>query len=136
MARLIVVSNRVAVPDQSVPAGGLATGVLAALSGPDGGVWFGWSGKTHESPAVEPKEQEKDGIRFVTIDLPTTNFDAYYDGFCNGSLWPLHHYFPGAFRYDPADFDAYMTVNRQFADALVKFVEEGEAVWIHEYLFR
>src|SRR5579863_1084412 len=133
MARLIVVSNRVAIPDQSVPAGGLATGVLAALGGPDGGVWFGWSGKTHESPPVEPNEQERDGIRFVTIDLPTANFDAYYDGFCNGSLWPLHHYFPGAFRYDATEFDAYMTINRRFADALVKVVKEGDAVWIHDY---
>ena len=26
-----------------------------------------------------------------------------------------------------------MTVNRHFADALVKFVEEGDAVWIHDY---
>src|ERR1700677_3025828 len=133
MARLIVASNRVAIPDQSVPAGGLATGVLAALRGPGGGVWFGWSGKTQESPSREPTEQEKDGVRFVTIDLPTANFDAYYDGFCNGSLWPLHHYFPGAFRYDAAEFEAYMTVNRYFADALVKFVKEGDTVWIHDY---
>jgi trehalose 6-phosphate synthase len=133
MARLIVVSNRVALPDQSVPAGGLATGVLAALRGPDGGMWFGWSGKTHESPPIEPNEQEKDGIRFVTIDLPSANFDAYYDGFCNGSLWPLHHYFPGAFRYDATEFDAYMAINRYFADALVKLVKEGDVVWIHDY---
>ena len=133
MARLVVVSNRVAVPDQSVPAGGLATGVLAALSGPERGLWFGWSGKTQESPSLEPTEQEKDGIRFATIDLPAANFDAYYDGFCNGSLWPLHHYFPGTFRYDAAEFEAYMTVNRYFADALVKFVKEGDVVWIHDY---
>jgi trehalose 6-phosphate synthase len=133
MARLIVVSNRVATPDQSVPAGGLATGVLAALSGPEGGLWFGWSGKTQESPSLEPTEQEKDGIRFATIDLPAASFAAYYDGFCNASLWPLHHYFPGVFRYDAAEFEAYMTVNRYFADALVKFVKEGDAIWIHDY---
>jgi len=76
MARLIVVSNRVASPDQGVPTGGLATGVLAALSGPGGGLWFGWSGKTQIAPSLEPTEQEKDGIRFATIDLPVANFDA------------------------------------------------------------
>jgi len=133
MARLIVVSNRVAIPDRNVPAGGLATGVLAALSGPETGLWFGWSGKTHETPSLEPTEHEKDGIRFATIDLPVDNFDAYYNGFCNGSLWPLHHYFPGAFRYDAKEFEAYMTVNRYFADALVKFIKEGDALWIHDY---
>src|SRR5712672_4437617 len=123
MARLIVVSNRVALPDQLAPTGGLAVGVLAALRGADGGIWFGWSGKTQEVPSSEPVEVERDGIRFITVDLPTASFNAYYDGFCNSSLWPLHHYFPGAFRYAPADFDAYMTINRHFADALVKFVK-------------
>jgi hypothetical protein len=37
MARLIVVSNRVALPDQKAPTGGLAVGVLAALKGAEGG---------------------------------------------------------------------------------------------------
>jgi hypothetical protein len=50
MARLIVVSNRVALPDQKAPTGGLAVGVLAALKGAEGGIWFGWSGKTQETP--------------------------------------------------------------------------------------
>jgi trehalose 6-phosphate synthase len=133
MARLIVVSNRIALPDQSTPAGGLAVGVLAALRGPDGGVWFGWSGKTQESPSIEPEVREKEGIRFVTIDLPSASFDKYYNGFCNGSLWPLHHYFPGAFRYDASEFDAYMAVNRHFANALVKLVEDGDIIWVHDY---
>jgi trehalose 6-phosphate synthase len=133
VARLIVVSNRVAVPDQDVPAGGLAVGVLSALQGPDGGIWFGWSGKTVDAPAAEPEMQEKDGIRFLTIDLPSADFEAYYTGFCNGSLWPLHHYFPGSFRYDAAEFAAYLAINRRFADALVKLIREGDIVWIHDY---
>ncbi|MDP9011702.1 MAG: trehalose-6-phosphate synthase [Pseudomonadota bacterium] len=133
MARLIVVSNRIAVPDQNTPAGGLAVGVLAALRGPDGGVWFGWSGKTQESPSAEPEIREKEGIRYITIDLPSASFDKYYNGFCNGSLWPLHHYFPGAFRYDASEFDAYMAVNRHFADALGRLIEDGDVIWVHDY---
>ena len=133
MARLIVVSNRIAVPDQSMPAGGLAVGILAALRGPDRGVWLGWSGKTSESPSTEPEVREKEGIRYVTIDLPSASFDRFYNGFCNGSLWPLHHYFPGAFRYDAAEFEAYMDVNRHFAAALVKLIEPGDVVWVHDY---
>ncbi len=133
MARLIVVSNRIAVPDQNTPAGGLAVGVLAALRGPDGGVWFGWSGKTQESPSTEPEIREKEGIRYITIDLPSASFDKYYNGFCNGSLWPLHHYFPGAFRYDASEFDAYMAVNRHFADALGRLIEDGDVIWVHDY---
>jgi trehalose 6-phosphate synthase len=133
MARLIVVSNRVALPDQVSPTGGLAVGVLAALMGADGGIWFGWSGKTQEVPSSEPVEVERDGIRFITVDLPTASFDAYYDGFCNSSLWPLHHYFPGAFRYDAAEFQAYLDVNCHFAQLLSKLIKKDDLIWIHDY---
>jgi trehalose 6-phosphate synthase len=132
VARLIVVSNRVASPDQT-SSGGLAVGLLAALHGPDGGIWFGWSGKTQEKPSLEPQVQEKDGIRFVTIDLPSDNFDAYYNGFCNSSLWPVHHYFPGAFRYEASEYEAYQSVNRCFAKALAKLVTNEDIIWIHDY---
>jgi trehalose 6-phosphate synthase len=133
MPRLIVVSNRVALPDQLAPTGGLAVGVLAALKGADGGIWFGWSGKTREDPSAEPVEVERDGIRFITVDLPAAGFDAYYDGFCNSSLWPLHHYFPGAFRYDAAEYQAYLDVNLYFAQVLGKLINKDDLIWIHDY---
>ncbi len=133
MARLIVVSNRVALPDQLAPTGGLAVGVLAALKSADGGIWFGWSGKTEEAPSAEPVEVERDGIRFITVDLPAASFDAYYDGFCNSSLWPLHHYFPGAFRYDAAEYQAYLDVNLHYAQVLSKLIDKDDLIWIHDY---
>jgi trehalose 6-phosphate synthase len=133
MSRLIVVSNRVALPDQLAPTGGLAVGVLAALKGADGGIWFGWSGKTEEVPSAEPVEVERDGIRFITLDLPAASFDAYYDGFCNSSLWPLHHYFPGAFRYDAAEYQAYLDVNLYYAQVLSKLIDKDDLIWIHDY---
>ena len=50
MARLIVVSNRVAVPSSdNNQAGGLAVAVRSLLKG-HGGLWFGWSG------TVSPEE--------------------------------------------------------------------------------
>jgi trehalose-6-phosphate synthase len=76
MARLIVVSNRVALPDQKAPTGGLAVGVLAALKGAEGGIWFGWSGKTQETPALEPVVVEHERIQFMTVDLPAATFNA------------------------------------------------------------
>jgi trehalose 6-phosphate synthase len=133
LGRLIVVSNRVALPDQTGSRGGLAVGVLAAFKSTHGGIWFGWSGKTQEAPGLEPAVVEDEGIRFMTVDLPTANFNAYYDGFCNSSLWPLHHYFPGAFRYDEAEYEAYLAVNRHFAQILRGVVKDGDLIWIHDY---
>ena len=50
MSRLVVVSNRIAPPDNKGGAGGLAVGVLGALKAA-GGLWFGWSGETgNEDP--------------------------------------------------------------------------------------
>ena len=130
--RLVVVSNRVSIPGHSSSAGGLAVGVLAALR-QAGGLWFGWSGATREEPAAEPEIIEKEGIRFVTIELPTAQFQRFYNGFCNASLWPVHHYFPGAFRYDARDYEAYMDINRAFASALMKQIAPGDLVWVHDY---
>ncbi|MGA2562677.1 MAG: trehalose-6-phosphate synthase [Steroidobacteraceae bacterium] len=132
MSRLLVVSNRVTIPGYSASPGGLAVGVLAALR-QSGGLWFGWSGTTREPPAPEPEIIEKEGIRFVTIELPTAQFELYYNGFCNSSLWPLHHYFLGAFRYDAREFEAYMDINRAFAAALVRQIAPGDSIWVHDY---
>jgi len=132
VSRLVAVSNRIAVPGNAGPPGGLAVGLLSALR-QSGGVWFGWSGSTSDAPAAEPESIEKEGIRYVTIELPTREFERYYNGFCNSTLWPLHHYFPGAFRYDAAEFEAYLAINRLFAAALTKFIEPGDTIWIHDY---
>jgi len=130
--RLIIVSNRVTIPGYQVAPGGLAVGVLSALR-QRGGVWVGWSGNQSEAPDTEPGIIEKEGIRFVTIDLPGSSFDAYYNGFCNATLWPLHHYFPGQFRYDSGEFEAYMGINRLFALAVAKQLQEDDVIWVHDY---
>ena len=132
MSRLVAVSNRITVPGNAASAGGLAVGLLSALR-QSGGVWFGWSGKSSETPAAEPESIEKEGIRYVTIELPSAQFDLYYNGFCNSTLWPLHHYFLGAFRYDATEFEAYMEINRSFATALARLIEPDDTVWIHDY---
>ena len=45
MSRLVVVSNRIAPPDdKKASAGGLAVGIMGALKAA-GGLWFGWSGE-------------------------------------------------------------------------------------------
>src|SRR5689334_1908093 len=46
--RLIVVSNRVALP-KDIRAGGLASALKGALA-ERGGIWFGWSGDISEQP--------------------------------------------------------------------------------------
>jgi trehalose 6-phosphate synthase len=130
--RLICVSNRICLPRRGTAAGGLAVGVLAALRH-TGGVWFGWSGETSEEPSSEPEVLVRDNIRFATIDLKPSEYDRYYNGYCNATLWPLFHYFPGRFRHDQQDYEAYQSVNATFARTLAKMLRPDDIVWVHDY---
>jgi trehalose 6-phosphate synthase len=132
--RLVVVSNRVTplTGTKAATAGGLAVGVLAALR-ESGGIWFGWSGEIAEARAAGPKVLRTGNITFITIDLSQADFDGYYGGFANRTLWPLFHY-----RLDLSSFDrdwyiTYRRVNRLFAEHLYPYLRDDDLVWIHDY---
>jgi trehalose 6-phosphate synthase len=107
-------------------------GILAALQH-TGGVWFGWSGETAENPVSEPEVTTRGKVRFATIDLKPAEFDGFYNGYCNGTLWPLFHYFPDRFTHEQHQYEAYQAVNEQFARQLLHVVEPGDAIWVHDY---
>jgi trehalose 6-phosphate synthase len=107
-------------------------GVLAALQH-TGGVWFGWSGETSETPVPEPEVVTRGKLHFATIDLPPAEFDGYYNGYCNGTLWPLFHYFPDRFTHEQSQYEAYQAVNERFARQLLRILEPGDAIWVHDY---
>ena len=131
MSRLVVVSNRVALPGEN-RAGGLAVALEAALQ-ERGGLWFGWSGKTVREASGALHEAQEGDIRYLTMDLSRADLDAYYNGFSNRTLWPLLH-----FRLDLVDYDretrvGYGGVNALFADKLAPVLREDDVVWIHDY---
>jgi len=130
--RLVCVSNRISLPRRGASPGGLAVGVLAALQN-TGGIWFGWSGETADEPSAEPEVLVRGNIHFATIDLKPAEFDAYYNGYCNSTLWPIFHYFPDRFTHEEAQYHAYQAVNAQFAHQLTKLLKPDDAVWVHDY---
>jgi len=48
-------------------------------------------------------------------------------------LWPLFHYHPGEITFDESAWAAYREVNRLFAKEVVKDVQDGDLVWVHDY---
>ena len=132
MRRLVCVSNRVAIPRAHSAPGGLTVGVLAALR-EHGGLWFGWSGEVTERRAVEANLHVHRGISYATIDLPRREFDRYYNGFCNGVLWPLFHYLASGLPYTTESRNAYFDVNQRFASALARLLRSDDLVWVHDY---
>ena len=131
MSRLVVVSNRVAIPGENAP-GGLAVALQAAL-GERGGVWFGWSGKSVRGTSGTVHEQQDGGIRYITVDLSRADVDDYYNGFSNRTLWPLLHFRLDLVDYDRATREGYRRVNALFADTLAPLLREDDIVWIHDY---
>jgi trehalose 6-phosphate synthase len=75
----------------------------------------------------------RDNVRYATIDMRPAEFDRYYNGYCNGTLWPLFHYFPGRFRHTQESYEAYHSVNLLFAQQLTKILKPDDAVWVHDY---
>src|ERR1700743_3513050 len=60
-------------------------------------------------------------------------YDNYYNGFSNSVLWPLFHYFSSLVTYENQYFEAYVQVNRLFAEKIVPILEPDDQVWIHDY---
>ncbi len=131
MSRLVVVSNRVALPRQT-STGGLASALQAALQ-ERGGLWFGWSGKLAPTTADEVHHVRDGKVEYATIDLSRLDHDDYYTGFANSTLWPMLHYRPDLVDYHRGHLDGYLRVNASFADHLAGLLKADDIVWVHDY---
>ena len=133
MTRLVVVSNRVAPIQEGEPtAGGLAAGVLDALRA-KGGIWFGWSGEVVAADPKPASEHTVGPISLFTVDLSRADYDQFYRGFANGTLWPILHDQIGHAHFEWADFAGYRRVNELFARSLAPLVRPDDLVWAHDY---
>ena len=132
MSRLVAVSNRISVPKRGAVPGGLAVGLLAAMQARRG-MWFGWDGETAEVAASEPAIVRKDGVTFASIDFDQTEYKEFYLGFCNGTLWPLFHYFIDGFKYNDTQYEAYQRMNQRYARELLPLLELDDLIWVHDY---
>lgn len=135
MARLVIVSNRVAMPRERLArAGGLAVALREALN-QYGGLWFGWSGETVEEPSDEPRRVQQGRIEFAVLDLSPDEHQQFYVEFANSTLWPLCHYRLGLIDFRRTAWDGYLSVNDRFAAALAKLLQPGDIIWVHDYHF-
>jgi trehalose 6-phosphate synthase len=135
MNRIVVVSNRVPLPEKGAQAGGLAT-ALQPLLEREGGVWFGWSGSISAKAAEEGTRISHAGrVTYATMALTKAEHDGYYANFANGVLWPLFHSLPEMMRYDRSDAETYFATNARFADTLLPLLQDGDLVWVHDYHF-
>jgi len=130
MSRLVMVSNRVALPGES-RAGGLAIALKAAME-ESGGLWFGWSGRI-AAESGHMHEIDAGNVRYITVDLSEQDRDDYYNGFANRTLWPLLHFRMDLVDYSREMYAGYLRVNALFAERLAPLLDEDDVVWVHDY---
>ncbi|MGY1916807.1 alpha,alpha-trehalose-phosphate synthase (UDP-forming) [Blastococcus sp. SYSU DS0973] len=134
---VVVVANRLPVDQVTDPdgttrwqrsPGGLVTALEPFVAG-RGGAWVGWSGSAGDAP--EPFESG--GMSLIPVPLTEDEVDRYYEGMSNASLWPLYHDVVEKPEYHRAWWDAYVQVNKRFAERTAAVAAEGAIVWVHDY---
>ncbi len=132
MARLVVVSNRVGIPDGGTRAGGLEVSIRPALK-KRGGVWFGWNGKMTDGEPGPAKSVDRDNVSYVTVGLQKDDYEEFYNGFANRVLWPILHYRLDLAEFTRRDLGGYFRVNEFFATNLEKILRPDDIIWVHDY---
>ena len=136
-ADFIVVANRLPVDrsgtgegeEQWRPSpGGLVTALNPVMRQADG-AWVGWPGQAD----LEVEPFEFDGMQLVPVTLSAEDVELYYEGFSNDTIWPLYHDVIAAPRYRREWWQAYVRVNRRFAEAAADAAADGATVWVQDY---
>jgi trehalose 6-phosphate synthase/phosphatase len=141
MQRLLIVSNRLPLVVQErkgdlhieSSVGGLATGLRSWYkSSPS--IWIGWAGIGRKKI-----KREKDIMTRLMaenchpVPLSQHDVEAYYQGMCNRTIWPLFHYFPLYAEYSEDFWQAYERVNAAFANAVAGIARPNDIIWVHDY---
>src|SRR2546423_7736017 len=134
---LVVVANRLPV-DETISEtgtrewrrspGGLVTALRPVLGGA-GTTWVGWAGGTGPAPELPAI----DGVTMRAVPLSDLEFEQYYEGFANATLWPLYHDAVEQPVFHRSWWEAYQRVNRRFAQAAAAAAPPGAMVWIQDY---
>jgi trehalose 6-phosphate synthase len=136
-ADFIVVANRLPVDLERLPdgterwkhsPGGLVSS-LAPFLQRNSGAWVGWPGVAD----VEVDKFTEDGIWLHPVMLTAEEVRLYYEGFSNGTLWPLYHDVVAPPVFERDWWNSYVKVNKRFADAVAQIAADGAIVWVQDY---
>jgi len=122
------------------PASGLVTAlepVMRACSG----TWIAHGGGSADRETVDSTDHvmvppERPAYRIRRVWLSKEEEAGYYYGFSNSGLWPLCHIAHTRPIFRTSDWNAYVAVNRRFADAVVREAKTADPiVLVQDYHF-
>lgn len=140
--KLFIVSNRLPVKAKETSEGhfefersegGLATG-LNSLQTSYEQHWIGWPGVCLKRKADERKiKEELEQFNYHPVFLSATQYNNYYEGYSNSTIWPLCHYFYEFSKYRRGFWQAYQDVNRLFCKEVLKHIDDDSMIWVQDY---
>ncbi|WP_036872322.1 bifunctional alpha,alpha-trehalose-phosphate synthase (UDP-forming)/trehalose-phosphatase [Hoylesella buccalis] len=140
--KLFIVSNRLPVKAKETSEGhfefersegGLATG-LNSLQTSYEQHWIGWPGVCLKRKADERKiKEELEKFNYHPVFLSATQYNNYYEGYSNSTIWPLCHYFYEFSKYRRGFWQAYQDVNRLFCKEVLKHIDDDSMIWVQDY---
>lgn len=136
-AEFVIVANRLPVDLEKLAdgttrskrsPGGLVTALEPMLRSREG-AWVGWPGIAD----ADAKPFVEDSLRLYPVRLSADDVENYYEGFSNGTLWPLYHDVVAPPVFHRHWWQAYVRVNNRFAEAVAAVAAQGATVWVQDY---
>lgn len=132
--RAVIVANRLPVAwdatsgEWRTSPGGLVSALTPILQETKG-TWVGWSGVPDRD--FDPFDHA--GIRQLPVFLTQEEYEGFYVGFCNGTLWPLYHDAVREPHFHRHWWRPYRAVNERFAAAAAEALGEEDVAWVQDY---
>ena len=99
-------------------------------------MWVGWDG----NEGLEVNQKEKAQIKqryekecYYPVELTPEEVENHHYGFCNGTIWPLFHYFQQYSEFNTEYWEYYKRVNQKFADKVLELAKPTDTIWIQDY---
>ncbi len=130
--KCIIVSNRLPI-EYDVETGKIklsSGGLVSALKGLKANYPVYWLGslidfKEKKSLLLEP--------HLIPIFFEKELYQDYYNKISNDVFWPLFHYEVQMVHFCWDAWESYKKVNLEFAKKIVKYANEEDLIWIHDY---
>ncbi len=130
----MVVANRLPIAydgeteEWNTSPGGLVSALTPILQRTSGS-WVGWSGL----PGEQFDSFSHSGINQVPVTLTQEEYEEFYVGFCNGTLWPLYHDSVRAPQFHRHWWRPYNKVNQRFAEVTAEILGPNDVAWVQDY---
>ncbi len=135
-AETVVLEKKDGQVSQRLLSGGVSV-VLDPLAKASSAVYIGRSKTEDEKEIVGKGETKIEGDRgsyiLKRVYLENGEFDNYYNGFSNQTLWPLCHVAFENPAFHRLWYEGYVSVNKKFAESIKNEIKGDTFIWVNDY---